>query len=76
MHLLAKSKPVSQEGRILMLLKRNGNKGTPNYQLAKIALNYTMRISELRKDGYNIYAERQYHNGRWTGTWLYYLNEE
>jgi len=45
----------SQAARILELLK----KGEPvyTYDLQNIAFNYTMRISELRKEGYLVEAE-------------------
>ena len=65
----------SQGSKIIKLLKKY-KRGVPNYRLSQCALKYTSVISELRRDGYNIYAERQYRNGRATGTWLYYLNDE
>lgn len=67
-----KLKGVTQEGRVLELIKRPG--GAYNFQLARIALKYTSVISALRKDGHNILAERQYlKNGRPSNTWKYYL---
>lgn len=47
--------------------------GVTNWQLAQIALKYSSRISELRKSGHNIRAERLRVNGRATGTYKYYL---
>jgi hypothetical protein len=66
---------TSQATKIFQAIK-NSN-GIENWKLARIALNYRGRISELRQDGHNIYCERQVdRHGRWTGTWKYYLNEE
>lgn len=45
----------SQRMRILLLLKRERQVTTQDLQ--RIAFNYTMRISELRKDGHKILAE-------------------
>lgn len=45
----------SQRTRILDLLKIGDEVTT--LQLQRIAFNYTMRISELRKDGHKILAE-------------------
>lgn len=67
---------LSQATKIYRLIRSQNKHGTPNYQLARVCLNYTMRVSELRKDGHNVQAERQYKNGRATGVWLYFLNEE
>lgn len=47
----------SQSKRILELLQ-SGNTVT-NVDLQRIAFNYTMRVSELRKDGHKILAEYQ-----------------
>lgn len=44
----------SQTARILELLK--SGQYVTNVDLAKIALNYTMRVSDLRKDGHKILA--------------------
>lgn len=72
MELLIKpSKPISQAGKILQLLKRNRKYGVYNYELVKIALCYSKRIQELREEGWNIQAVRI--KG---GTWKYYLNQE
>lgn len=40
--------------RILALLVERGNQGATNYELARIALKYTSRISDLRDGGYRI----------------------
>lgn len=40
--------------RILALLKERGNEGATNYELAKHALKYTSRISDLRDAGWRI----------------------
>lgn len=47
-------------------------RGVTNYELAAISLKYSSRISELRKDGYDIRAERVWKDGRATGTFRYY----
>lgn len=66
---------VTQCSKILRAIKTHN--GIENWKLARIALNYRGRISDLRKDGHNIYCERQVdRNGRWTGTWKYYLGAE
>lgn len=70
-------KPVTQEGKILEAIRRSGYKGIENWQLSRIALNYTAVISELRKDGHNITAIRQtLPNGRPSGTYKYVINED
>ncbi len=78
MNLLHKTKPQTQEQRIFNAIKNSKNMhGVSNWELSRIALNYTMRISELRKDGYNIMATRDYlPNGRATNTFRYHLIEE
>ena len=45
----------SQAHRILELLKENDHVFTQD--LERIAFNYTMRVSELRKEGHTIVAE-------------------
>jgi hypothetical protein len=40
--------------RILKLLKERGNEGATNYELARYALKYTSRISDLRDSGWRI----------------------
>lgn len=66
--------PTTSIGRVLALIKRP--QGAFNYELSRVALKYTSVISELRKDGYIITAERQtLKNGRSANTWRYYCNE-
>lgn len=65
-------KGLTQEGKILALIKRPG--GAYNYELSRFALKYTSVISELRKNGHNIVADRQYlKNGKASNTWRYRL---
>lgn len=67
-----KFKGVTQEGRILAMIKRPG--GAYNFELSRFALKYTSVISELRKDGHDIVADRQYlKNGKASNTWRYRL---
>lgn len=69
------SDSLTQQSKVLRLIKDSGNLGVENWKLSRVALKYTSVISELRKDGYNIYAERQtLKNGRPSNTWKYYLN--
>lgn len=57
----------SQRNRILDLLK-SGN-AVYTSDLMKIAANYTMRISDLRKDGHVIFAEYE-KPGVWRYTYI------
>lgn len=68
---------LSQQGKILKLLKENNKLGFPNYNFPKYGiLKYNARISELRQDGHAIVAVRdKLDNGRSTGVWRYYLND-
>lgn len=67
-----KMKGVTQEGKVLNLIRRST--GAYNFELSRVALKYTSVISELRKDGHNIIAERQYlKNGKASNTFRYYL---
>ena len=67
-------KGSSQVARILNTIKQPT--GAYNWQLSRIALKYTSVISELRKDGHDIQALRQYNkNGKATATWLYICND-
>jgi len=66
-----KLKSTTQTGRVLELIKRNNKYGTTNFELSRVALKYSSRIDNLRKEGYNIQAVRIT-----KGTWKYYLNEE
>ena len=66
----SKLKGLTQEGKILAMIKRPG--GAYNFELSRFALKYTSVISELRKDGHDIVADRQYlKNGRASNTWRY-----
>lgn len=68
----SKLKGLTQEGKILAMIKRPG--GAYNFELSRFALKYTSVISELRKDGHDIVADRQYlKNGRASNTWRYRL---
>ena len=75
---MIKSKPLSQEERLLRLLRKAGSRGVENHEFPKHRiLRYSARIGDLRKDGYNIYCERQrLPNGRATSTYKYYLIED
>lgn len=66
----SKIKAATQEGKVLALIKRPG--GAYNFELSRFALKYTSVISELRKDGHSIVADRQYlKNGKASNTWRY-----
>ena len=66
----AKFKTLTQEGKILAMIERPG--GAFNFELSRYALKYTSVISELRKDGHIIIAERQIlKNGKKSNTFLY-----
>lgn len=65
----------SQTAKILKLLKSTKG-GVTNYDLSRISLKYSSRISELRREGYNIWCERVYRDGKASGTYLYYIKEE
>lgn len=67
---------LTQHGRILRMLRHHKRRGVANYKFPQAGiLCYTKRIEELRKEGYNILAERQEHRGHKTGVWKYYLVE-
>lgn len=69
-----KLKGVTQAGRILNAIKRPS--GAYNFELSRIALKYTSVISDLRKDGHDIVAQRQYNKaGKATETWRYICND-
>lgn len=68
----SKLKGLTQEGKILAMIKRPG--GAYNFELSRFALKYTSVISALRKDGHSIVADRQYlKNGKASNTWRYRL---
>lgn len=70
----AKLKGVTQAGKILNAIKQTG--GAYNWQLSRIALKYTSVVSDLRKDGHDIEAIRQYNKkGKATDTWLYICHD-
>lgn len=67
-----KLKGLTQEGKILAMIKRPG--GAYNFELSRFALKYTSVISALRQDGHSIVADRQYlKNGKASNTWRYRL---
>lgn len=67
-----KLKGVTQAARVLNKIKQPG--GAYNFELSRLALKYTSVISNLRKEGHEIIAERQYlRNGRASNTYKYYL---
>jgi len=49
--------------KILDLLKTRGNQGATNAELAKIALKYTSRISDLRELGHDIRCQQEGNGG-------------
>lgn len=70
---------MSQHAKILKALKENKKFGVPNYVFSNRMhiLDYTARISELRKEGHNIKAERQVlSTGRKSNVFNYFLIEE
>lgn len=75
--LLLKPRHLTQEEKIFRAIRGSHRPGgVTNWQLSKIALNYTMRISELRKDGYNVVCERdRLPNGRCSNTYRYYIDD-
>lgn len=69
---------LPQTSRLLKLLWKAGSKGVPNHAFYKHGiLRSSARIAELRADGYEIMAVRQYlPNGRATNVWNYVLVEQ
>lgn len=69
---------ISQQTRILRMLRKAGSKGVPNYEFPKAhILRLSARLGELRKEGYNIICERDYlPNGRATNVFRYVLIEQ
>lgn len=63
----------SQSARILELLQKGGE--ITNIDLQRIAFNYTMRVSELRKEGHVILASYE-RPGVFTYTYLGCKDEE
>lgn len=68
----------SQHSRIIKMLRKAPKRGVPNWRFpAAGILGYTARMSELRKDGYNILVERQkLPNGLMSNTYHYFLIED
>lgn len=65
------SRRKSQTQKILELLQQSPEGSVTNVDLQRIAFNYTMRISELRKEGHIINSEyfktgvfRYFYNGQ------------
>lgn len=69
---------MSQEAKLLHMLKQAGSHGIANYKFPEARiLRYSARINDLRKQGYEILCERQVlPNGRSTGVFKYYLIEQ
>lgn len=68
---------LTQCSKIIHLLKKYGRKGVPNYKFPQYGiLRYSARIAELRSDGYTIDCIREYHKGRATGVFRYYLGDD
>lgn len=66
---------MSQEQRVLAMLKRKKRWGVKNYEFADAGiLRYSARIGELRKT-HRISCERLYRNGKATNTFIYRLIE-
>lgn len=63
----------SQSQLILQAIRNSIPNGIANYELSHISLDYTARISELRKEGHNIVAVRQWNGKRATNTYRYFL---
>lgn len=68
----------SQQTKVLRALRKAGQRGVPNYWFPEHRiLRLSARLGELRAEGYNIVAERQYlPNGRATNVWNYILIED
>lgn len=69
-----KKQPVTHIGKMKALMQRP--QGATNYELSHVSLNYTRRISDMRRDGEKIKTVRQYSNGRALNTFKYYITEE
>lgn len=68
----------SQHAKMIRMMRRAPSAGVANFMFANAGiLSYTKRVSELRQDGWNIQAIRQYdRQGKATGTWRYKLIED
>lgn len=70
-----KVKGVTQHGKILAMIQRPD--GAYNFELSRYALKYTSVISDLRKEGHDIIADRQYNkNGKASNTWCYRIGAQ
>lgn len=70
-------KAVTQHGMVLKAIKDSGRRGIENWRLSRIALKYTSVISDLRKEGHDIVATRQYdRDGKPTQTYTYHLRRK
>ena len=68
---------LTQYQKILRSFKKNTRQGLTTYELITICpAEYRARISELRRDGYNIVDERVYSNNKYMGYFRYFLIEE
>ncbi len=72
-----KTKPITQEGRALKMLRAAGLRGVANHEFARAGLlRYGAFLKNLRDEGYKITKEReQLPNGHYTNTWRYFLIE-
>lgn len=64
----------STKAQILRLIRDSGERGAENWKLSDVTLGYRGRLSELRKDGYDIRARRIWKEGKASGTYVYYLH--
>lgn len=73
MNLSLFDRTATQAEQILQAIQQKP--GVTNWELVQLSLKYSSRISELRRDGYDIRAKRVYMNGKATGVFRYYLGE-
>ena len=66
----------TQRSKILQLLQERGGRWVPSYELAAIALQYSARVHELRRQGYNIENKAQNVNGQVHGAFRLVLPKE
>ena len=67
---------TTQRTRILRLLQSRVGQWVPSYELAAIALQYSARVHELRRQGYNIENKAQNVNGQVHGAFRLVLPKE
>jgi hypothetical protein len=60
----------SQCKKMLELLQARGNQGATNFELSRMALKYTSRISDLRQQGWRIHGTCESVS---KGVWRYHL---